>query len=94
MKWPRIGAVDDDGRLISSTMIPAVIQQATIEYAFALVGEPTLLDDTGLEGFLNVKVGSLDVTPRARSGSVLPAFIKQLIRPVRLGGSGVHVSRA
>lgn len=94
LKWPRYGAYDDDNRLLTSTAIPVIVQQATFEYALALLKDPTLLGDSGLEGFLNVKLGSLDVTPRFLAAAALPAFIKRLIAPVRLGGYGTPVVRA
>lgn len=94
LKWPRAWVYDNDGRLLSSATIPQVIQQATFEYALALLKEPTLLGDSGLEGFINVKLGSLDVTPRVIAGAALPAFIKRLIAPVRVGGFGSNVVRA
>lgn len=94
LKWPRLGVFDEDGRMISSSSIPQVIQQATFEYALALLKEPTLLGDSGLEGFINVKLGSLDVTPRFVQAAQLPAFIRKLLAPFRIGGTSAHVSRA
>ena len=93
LSWPRFSTYDRDDMLYASDAIPLVIQQATFELALALLREPTLLGDTGLEGFQNVKLGSLDVTPRNLAASQLPAFVKQLIQPVRASGSGTHVAR-
>ena len=94
LQWPRIGTYDRDGIQHSSSSIPLIVQQATFEYALALLREPTLLDDTGLNAFANVKMGSLDVTPRSVSATTLPALVKQLIAPVRLGGMSTPVARA
>jgi hypothetical protein len=94
LKWPRAWVYDHDGRLLTSSSIPQVIQQATFEYALALLKDPTLLGDSGLEGFINVKLGPLDVTPRVIAAAALPAFIKRLIAPVRIGGYGSLVVRA
>lgn len=94
LKWPRSWVWDADGRSISSASIPQVIQQATFEYALALMKDPTLLGDSGLEGFINVKLGPLDVTPRNIQAAALPAFIRRLIAPVRVGGYGSLVVRA
>jgi hypothetical protein len=94
LQWPRNSVYDRDGVLLSSSTIPLVVQQATFEYALALLREPTLLGDSGLEGFINIKLGSLDVTPRATIAAKLPAFVKRLLTPVLLGGGEVHVVRA
>lgn len=94
LAWPRHGTYDRDEVLLSSTTIPLVIQQATFELALALLKEPTLLGDSGLEAFKNVRVGSLDVTPRSVRSALLPSFVKQLIAPVRMGGMGTPVYRA
>ena len=94
LAWPRYGTYDRDDVLLSSITIPLMIQQATFEYALALLGNPTQLGDTGLEAFENVKVGSLDVTPRDVRSAQLPALVKQLIAPVRMGGMGTLVYRA
>lgn len=94
LHWPRYSTFDRDGIVLDHTTIPLVIQQATFEFALALLREPTLLGDTGLEWFENVKIGSLDVTPRSITSARLPAFVKQLIAPVRKGGMGTPVQRA
>lgn len=94
LKWPRYGAFDADDRLLAQDAIPLMVEQATCEYALALVKEPSLLSDSGLEGFAHVQVGSLSITPRAIAAGQLPAIVKRLIAPVRLGGTGTPVRRA
>jgi Putative DnaT-like ssDNA binding protein len=95
LQWPRYSTYDRDGWFFASDAIPLLVQQATFEYALALLREPTLLDDSGLEGFANVRLGSLDVTPRPRNATTLPALVRQLLAPVLAGGgSSVHVARA
>jgi hypothetical protein len=86
LHWPRFSTFDRDGMLHASDSIPLVIQQATFEYALALLKDSTLMSDTGLEGFVNVQLGNLNVTPRVLSAVRLPAIVKQLIAPVRKGG--------
>ena len=86
LQWPRFSTYDRNGHFYASDAIPLVIQQATFEYALALLQEPTLLNDTGLEMFQNVRLGNLDVTPRNLASARLPAIVKQLIAPVRQGG--------
>ena len=94
LQWPRFATYDRDGIMYSISEIPLVVQQATFEYALALLQEPTLLGDSGLEAFTNIKLGTLDITPRAMSAAQLPAFVKHLIAPVRIGGMGTVVARA
>jgi hypothetical protein len=90
LKWPRIGACDQDGYEYATGVIPDVIKQATCELALALLGEgsPDLLSDPGLEAFESVKVGPIEVVPRSfadrhalalRAGA-LPANVKRLLR--------------
>jgi DnaT-like ssDNA binding protein len=94
LQWPRYSTYDRDGLLLDSTLIPVMIQQATCELALALLKEPTLFGDTGLEAFLNVKLGDLDITPRGIQAAKLPAIVRQLISPVRRGGQSTVISRA
>lgn len=94
LKWPRYGAVDPDGLLYDHLTIPYLILQAQCELALAIVTDPALLADSGLESFVNVKLGSLDVTPRYIPAAQLPALVRRLIAPVRLGGYSTPVYRA
>jgi hypothetical protein len=66
LKWPRIGAYDDDGRLYPTTAQPKEVIGATCEQALVLVnaGTSDVLSLTGLEQFKSVKVGDLDITPQ------------------------------
>lgn len=94
LKWPRVGAYTADDLLLDSSTIPRLITDAQCEMAWAIAQNPAFLEESGLEGFQHVKVGSLDVTPRFLAAAQLPSIVKQLIAPVRRGGFGVHVSRA
>lgn len=94
LRWPRYGATDPDGLLYDHLTIPNTMLQATCELALAIIGQPSLMTDTGLESFINVKMGSLDVTPRFIAAARLPALVKRLIAPVRLGGYSTPVYRA
>lgn len=91
LAWPRYFTFDVDQRLIASDSIPLFIKRATFEYALALLKEPTLWADSGLQAFQNVKIGSLDVTPRGYAAPPIPDIVKRLIAPVRRGGSGTPV---
>ena len=82
LKWPRYG-VYVDGIYQDSDAIPRPIEEATYELALAILKDTTLLADTGLEGFANVKLGELDVTPRFREGGTLPAEVERLLRGLK-----------
>lgn len=97
LKWPRGGLTDEDGRLIDDDTVPKRIKEASQELALELLGGGVKLIDTGLEGFVNVKVGPLDVTPRvSRIAGTLPANVRRLIELWHIGASNltVHITRA
>lgn len=67
-----------------STTMPQTVKEACYEMALALLKDETLLSDTGLEGFENVKIGPMDVTPRQGfSGGDLPAQVIRCLRGLR-----------
>src|SRR3972149_2882945 len=81
LKWPRAGLTDEDARQYDDDEIPEPIERAVCELALALLKSEVTLGDSGLEGFENVQVGSLDVTPRAsRQAGVLPEQVKRFLR--------------
>lgn len=95
LAWPRYSTYDRDFYVFSSTAIPVLVKQATCELALALLKEPSSFDVSGLAQFVNVKLGSIDVTPRVGAPSVeLPMIVKRLLAPVLQSGFGVHVARA
>ena len=88
LKWPRSGAPDGDNDLYDQDLMPRVVEEATAELALAFLKSEADLSDVGLEAFTNVKVGSLDVTPRVtRKGDALPSVVKRVLMHVRLGAS-------
>lgn len=89
LKWPRFDTYDDDSRLYASDALPASIRHATAELAFVLINDPTLLDDTGLEGFDSLSVGDSSFTPKTRQAGTLPAHVRRFLRGLTKGGTGV-----
>lgn len=83
LKFPRNGAVSDEGWAFLSTVIPEPLKKATIELAGEILAGGVSLTDTGLEGFDVVKLGPLSVTPRqTRVAGALPAHVRRFLRPL------------
>jgi hypothetical protein len=90
LKWPRGGLTDEDGRLYDPDAIPAPIQRACTALALAILAGGVTLADSGLEAFINVQVGSLNVTPRAaRVAGTLPADVQRFLRGLWVSTSGL-----
>lgn len=88
LEWPRWGVVAEGAARFQA--IPQKIKTATAELALALLAAPGSLDASGLEGFEEVKVGPLAVTPsKAAKPGALPEAVAREIRPLlaNLGGS-------
>ena len=80
LRWPRAGTVDADGWTYDADVVPRPIKEAMFEYALALVDGTFEVAPTGLEKFENVKVGSLDVTPRSSyKASKMPDHVRAII---------------
>lgn len=99
LKWPRFSTFDDAGWAFDNEEIPLGVQRATMELALHYLNEGTsdALADTGLKGFRNVKVGSLDITPvPGYKAGALPDIVVQLLRNVLAGGGSMSfkVSRS
>lgn len=84
LKWPRVGAKDDDGRTYPSDTIPQVVKDAQCELAIAyLTADGDAWADTGLGGFEFVQVGPLQVRPRqGQAAGELPENVRRLLMPV------------
>jgi len=83
LKWPRYSAQDDEGWTYESDVIPERVKKATLELALEVLGGGVSLTDSGLEGFEDVKVGPLSVTPRhERKAGTLPAQVLRYLRPL------------
>lgn len=81
LKWPRTGAYDDDGNEYAHDEIPTAVVHGMFELALTyLAASEDPLANTGLEGFKNVKVGSLDVTPNhGHKAAELPEVVRRLL---------------
>jgi len=92
LQWPRSGIVNRVHQTVDSDVIYRAVKEATFELALAIIKGEFSLSDTGLEGFRNVKVGPLDVTPNhGRRAVTLPEIVVRLLDGVRLGASGINV---
>ena len=83
LKWPRYGIYVDD-IYQDVDVIPKPIKEATYELGLALLKDNTLLSDTGLEGFENVSLSGLDVTPRFKEAGTLPANVLRLVKDFKI----------
>lgn len=81
LKWPRYGAEDPDGVAYDSDAIPREIKTAVYKLALALLAGD-LLVDSGMEGFENIVLGPLEVTPRTKAAGALPADVRREIAHV------------
>ena len=92
LQWPRGSVPDPWGSFYASDTIPRPLEEATAELALAYLKSGASLDDTGLEQFLNVKVGVLDVTPKiGRKGDVLPSIVRRILRNLMVGAWDLNV---
>ena len=94
LQWPRLSVPNRSGWLYASDSIPEPVVFATCELALALLGDPSLFDGSGLEGFSHIAIPSLDITPHTGVATSLPAIVQRLLAPVRSGGWQARVVRA
>jgi hypothetical protein len=89
LQWPRRDVLDPDGVVYDPDTIPRPLEAATAELALALLAGAVALAPSGLEGFENLSVGPIDVTPRAgATANTLPDHVLPFLRGLRTGGSG------
>jgi DnaT-like ssDNA binding protein len=94
LQWPRSGVYDRNGYAYLTTAIPRPIQEATFELALVLLNDPDALGGSDLSEFQNLRLGSLDVTPRLTAGGALPSTVLRLLYDLRVGGFQNRVVRA
>jgi len=86
LKWPRMGVVSDEGWTYLDTIIPDRVKRAQMELAYVVAGDATFLADSGLEGFVRVKVGPIDVEPlHTRLAGELPEAVRRELSPLTTG---------
>ena len=88
LQFPRFGIYDQDDNLYDASAIPPPILLAHAELCLALIRDPELLDDTGLEGFSDLSVGSVALKMRNQSSGKLPAHVARYLRDFRTAGDG------
>lgn len=95
LEWPRNNTEDQNGHVYDNDIIPQPIKDATAELALAMLGED-LLSDTGLEGFEEVEIGPLQVTPRhMQEAGELPENVKREVEFLLISRSNnVRLDRA
>lgn len=101
LKWPRSGVPDQryngqqnvggyGAAVYDHDTIPLPIELATFELALWYLKDNTRDTDTGLEGFTQVGVGPLAVTPRhAHKAGALPAHVVRYLRGLRASTEGM-----
>lgn len=109
LQWPRAFCVDPDASSVdvlsaaasefygyfADDEIPSRVKRAQMELAYQILAGNYELDDTGLEGFTDLKVGTIGLTPNAaRKAGTLPQVVLRLVQPLsRRGASGVRLVR-
>jgi len=89
LQWPRDGVYDADGYAYDEDVIPRPVEEATAELALALLAGEISLAPTGLEGFEELSVGPVSLTPRGAGGSPsLPAQVTRILRGLRTTAAG------
>lgn len=97
MEWPRKGAYDRSGNLISDTIIPSQLKYAVYELAYYM------LDTGGALSFADqtvdmVKLGSIEVEFTPNSTDIgIPSFIENMLAsigtPIVAGSNTVGMAR-
>lgn len=96
LRWPRFGALDRDGQLFDSNVIPIEVKNATAELARLLLSEDRGLD-AGTKGIKRLKVDVIELEFDKLDRSIsIPDEVFQMLshlgRLVKVAASGGHVS--
>lgn len=88
LQWPRKYVYDRNGTLYAIDAIPRPIQEATYELALAILDDPEVLGGgDSLAEFQNLRLGSLDITPRVTGSTPLPVQVSRLLAELRIAGA-------
>jgi hypothetical protein len=95
LQWPRYNAYYRSGYPVASDAIPQAVKDATCELAYALLLEPSLTEDDGLNRFTRISLGNgeVDLSPRQMATGGLPSNVTRILRDF-LSGCGAKVYRA
>ena len=108
LQWPRYGVEQPDiaysvldGPVFTESTwyatdeIPQRVKNAQMELAYQVLAGNSSPDNTGLEGFKNVKVGALDITPNhaLRAGKLTEDVLREIRPLLKGGGNGMRLVR-
>lgn len=101
LQWPRACVPDPDatasGVNVGSTVVPARLKRAQCEWAYALLGGTYAGDETGLDAFRSVAVGSslkVELKDTPVQADAVPDRVRREISPyLGAGGSTVQLVR-
>ena len=80
LTFPAYNAYDNQGRLISNSVIPVQVKEATFELAYSILEEDRTLEND-LAGISNIKVGSLSISAVSSDRKdVIPPTVYQILR--------------
>jgi len=88
LQFPRLGIYDKDSILYASTAIPKPLQLACAELALAIVRNPEIFDDTGLEPFSSFSADDFSVSTRGIAAGRLPAQVRRFLSDFLIGSDG------
>lgn len=92
LRWPRKGARNKDGIVVSSGIVPKPIKDAACELAKFLLNGADLTTGTDVDNLLRVKVDVIEIEFQEDTAQVsTPSIINSILRPIgffRMGGWG------
>jgi len=92
LRWPRVSALDRDGRLLSGSTIPTDLANATAEFARGLLASDRTAEPSSEGGEIKeLKVGPIDITyveGTSTTAPVVPATVVAMLRHLGTYRSG------
>lgn len=87
LKWPRVGARDEDGRPYPVDVVPGVVKDAQIELAIGFDGTSDPSGPGEMDAYRSVKVGPIAVELRdAPRPGALPDDVQRMLSHVLASG--------